>query len=97
MTHPSLKRSISVPTGDSLSGHNGMKFTTIDKDQDTHVSNCAQLAYGAFWYYNCFGANPNGIYTWGPSPRAHGVQWRTFKGLEYSLKTIVMKIRPAAE
>lgn len=80
-----------------MSGHNGMKFTTIDKDQDTNESNCAQLAYGAFWYYNCFGANPNGIYTWGPSPPAHGVQWRSFKGLEYSLKTIVMKIRPVAE
>lgn len=74
-----------------------MKFTTVDKDQDTHGSNCAQLTYGAFWYYNCFGANPNGIYAWGPSPRAQGVQWKTFKGLEYSLKTMVMKIRPAAE
>lgn len=74
-----------------------MKFTTIDKDQDTHGQNCARLAYGAFWFYSCFRANPNGIYTWGQSPRAHGVHWQTFKGLEYSLKTIVMKIRPAAE
>lgn len=80
-----------------MSGHNGMKFTTIDKDQDTHKSNCAQLAYGAFWYSRCFSANPNGIYTWGPSPPAQGAQWTTFRGLEYSLKTIVMKIRPVAE
>lgn len=86
-----------MSAGDSLSGHNGMKFTTIDKDQDTHGQNCARLAYGGFWFYKCFGANPNGIYTWGESPPAHGVHWRTFKGLEYSLKTIVMKIRPAAE
>lgn len=97
VNHPKPKNGVSVSTGDSLSGHNGMKFTTIDRDQDTHGSNCAQLAYGAFWHYNCFGANPNGIYTWGPSPHAHGVQWRTFKGLDTSLKTIVMKIRPAAE
>lgn len=75
-----------------------MKFTTIDRDQDIHdTHNCARLAYGAFWYYNCFGANPNGIYTWGASPRAHGVQWKTFKGLDISLKTIVMKIRAVAE
>ncbi|TWW82176.1 microfibril-associated glycoprotein 4-like [Takifugu flavidus] len=93
----SLGSFVKGAAGDSLSGHNGMKFTTIDKDQDTHESNCAQLAYGAFWYYNCFGANPNGIYTWGPSPPAHGAQWRSFRGLEYSLKTIVMKIRPVAE
>ncbi|KAG7227728.1 hypothetical protein INR49_029493 [Caranx melampygus] len=82
--------------GDSLSTHNGQKFTTTDKDQDTHGSNCARLAYGAFWYTACFHANPNGIYTWGPSPRAAGVQWNTFRGLEYSLKTMVMKIRPVA-
>ncbi|GAA6214571.1 microfibril-associated glycoprotein 4-like [Lates japonicus] len=82
--------------GDSLTFHNGMKFTTTDKDQDTHGSNCARLCYGGFWYVDCFYANPNGVYTWGPSPRAAGVQWRTFKGLEYSLKTITMKIRPVA-
>uniref|UniRef100_A0A3B4WUL2 Microfibril associated protein 4 n=1 Tax=Seriola lalandi dorsalis TaxID=1841481 RepID=A0A3B4WUL2_SERLL len=82
--------------GDSLSLHNGMKFTTTDKDQDTHSSNCARLAYGGFWFAACFGANPNGVYTWGPSPRAAGVQWNTFKGLEYSLKTMIMKIRPIA-
>uniref|UniRef100_A0A3B5ASN1 Microfibril-associated glycoprotein 4-like n=1 Tax=Stegastes partitus TaxID=144197 RepID=A0A3B5ASN1_9TELE len=82
--------------GDSLSYHNGCNFTTTDKDQDTHNSNCARLAYGAFWYGACFHSNPNGIYTWGPSPHAAGVQWKTFKGLEYSVKTMIMKIRPAA-
>lgn len=83
--------------GDSLTYHNGRKFTTTDKDQDASSSNCARSAYGAFWYGECFHANPNGIYTWGPSPHAAGVQWRTFKGLDYSLKTLIMKIRPAAD
>ncbi|KAE8283948.1 Microfibril-associated glycoprotein 4 36 kDa microfibril-associated glycoprotein [Larimichthys crocea] len=92
-----LGRFVRGAAGDSLSLHNGKKFTTTDKDQDTHDSNCARLAYGAFWYAGCFGANPNGIYTWGPSPRAAGVQWNSFRGLENSLKTIVMKIRPVAE
>ncbi|KAE8283935.1 Microfibril-associated glycoprotein 4 36 kDa microfibril-associated glycoprotein [Larimichthys crocea] len=63
-----LGRFVRGAAGDSLSLHNGKKFTTTDKDQDTHDSNCARLAYGAFWYAGCFGANPNGIYTWGPSP-----------------------------
>lgn len=73
-----------------------MKFTTIDNDQDTHPSNCAMVCYGGFWYSACYAANPNAIYMWGPSTRLTGVHWRTFKGLEYSLKTIVMKIRPGA-
>lgn len=81
-------------SGDSLTFHNGKNFTTTDKDQDTHSSNCAQLAFGGYWYANCFMSNPNGIYTWGPISRPIGVHWRTFNGLESSLKTLVMKIRP---
>ncbi|XP_023155749.2 microfibril-associated glycoprotein 4-like [Amphiprion ocellaris] len=80
--------------GDSLTYHNGRRFTTTDKDQDSSDSNCARSAYGAFWYGVCFEANPNGIYAWGPSPHAAGVQWKTFKGFDYSLKTMTMKIRP---
>lgn len=76
--------------------HNGQKFTTTDKDQDTQSSNRARLWYGAFWCSACFSANPNSIYTWGPSPHAAGVQWNTFGGLGHSLKTIIMKIRPVA-
>lgn len=83
--------------GDSLRLHNGQKFTTTDKDQDTHPSNCARIAYGGFWFHNCFGANPNGVYTWGASPRNAGVLWNSFKGVEYSLKTMIMKIRPVTE
>ncbi|KAM9715803.1 microfibril-associated glycoprotein 4-like isoform 1-T1 [Menidia menidia] len=82
--------------GDSLSVHNGQKFTTHDRDQDTHGSNCARLCYGAFWYAACFAANPNGVYSWGSSQHVTGVQWKTFKGLEYSLKSITMKIRPTS-
>uniref|UniRef100_A0A3P9P550 Microfibril associated protein 4 n=1 Tax=Poecilia reticulata TaxID=8081 RepID=A0A3P9P550_POERE len=87
---------INGAAGDSLSYHSGKKFTTTDKDQDEHDSNCARLTYGGFWYGSCFNANPNGIYTWGPSPHAAGVQWTTFKGLDNSLKTMIMKIRPNA-
>ncbi|KAM4623533.1 microfibril-associated glycoprotein 4-like [Polymixia lowei] len=82
--------------GDALKIHNGQKFTTIDKDQDTHASNCARLCYGAFWYQACCLANPNGIYAWGEATSATGAQWSTYRGLTYSLKTITMKIRPVA-
>ncbi|XP_076008336.1 microfibril-associated glycoprotein 4-like [Genypterus blacodes] len=80
--------------GDSLTAHNGNKFTTTDKDQDTHNSNCARLCFGGFWYTGCFRANPNGVYTYGPAQPATGASWDTFRGVEYSLKYIAMKIRP---
>ncbi|XP_029284612.1 microfibril-associated glycoprotein 4-like [Cottoperca gobio] len=81
--------------GDSLTGHNNMKFTTFDKDQDTWEKNCAQHFLGGFWYYNCHISNLNSMYA------PHGaigfddvhVSWNTWKGTKYSLKTVAMKIR----
>ncbi|XP_035853186.1 microfibril-associated glycoprotein 4-like [Sander lucioperca] len=88
--------------GDALSyhnityRHNGQKFTTFDKDQDTSRVNCARLYLGAFWYGSCYYANPNGVYRWGADSTISGVgvQWNSWKGRNYSLKTISMKIRP---
>ncbi|KAF3853024.1 hypothetical protein F7725_013712, partial [Dissostichus mawsoni] len=52
--------------GDSLSNHNGSKFSTFDKDQDTWTSNCARSFLGGFWYgKGCHITNPNGVYRWG--------------------------------
>ncbi|TMS22315.1 Microfibril-associated glycoprotein 4 [Larimichthys crocea] len=81
--------------GDSLTYHNGMKFSTFDKDQDTWPDNCARKFLGAFWYAGCHHANVNGVYVWG-ADETHtgiGVNW-LFKGAYYSLKSISMKIRP---
>ncbi|XP_078135187.1 microfibril-associated glycoprotein 4-like isoform X2 [Sander vitreus] len=82
--------------GDSLSSHNGMKFSTFDKDQDTWPQNCAKSFLGAFWYYTCHYSNPNGVYLWGSDSTLYavGVEWSSWKGHNYSLKTISMKIRP---
>ncbi|XP_035853538.1 microfibril-associated glycoprotein 4-like isoform X2 [Sander lucioperca] len=82
--------------GDSLSYHNRMKFSTFDKDQDTWPWNCATSFLGAFWYNSCNYANPNGVYRSGTNSTfsAVGVKWQTWKGRDYSLKSISMKIRP---
>ncbi|XP_031418077.2 microfibril-associated glycoprotein 4-like, partial [Clupea harengus] len=83
--------------GDSLAYHNGQKFTTFDKDQDSHSGNCADTFFGGYWYDECHVSNPNGLYLWGnTSHSAVGVNWRAFKGYHYSLKSITMKIRPVA-
>ncbi|XP_061564332.1 microfibril-associated glycoprotein 4-like isoform X1 [Cololabis saira] len=82
--------------GDSLSYHNGQKFSTFDKDQDSWGTNCARSRLGAFWYNACYHANPNAVYRWGVDATINyvGVEWYTWKGRNYSLKTISMKIRP---
>ncbi|XP_049915453.1 microfibril-associated glycoprotein 4-like isoform X1 [Epinephelus moara] len=83
--------------GDSLSYHNGQKFSTFDRDQDAlEGGSCARTYLGAFWYNNCHSANPNGVYRWGADGTlfAVGVEWFHWKGYDYSLKAISMKIRP---
>ncbi|XP_058490457.1 microfibril-associated glycoprotein 4-like [Solea solea] len=80
--------------GDSFTVHDGMKFSTFDKDQDTDGRNCAEL-YHAWWYRGCFADNPNGVYLWGrTSTSGIGINWTTWRGHEYSLKSFEMKIRP---
>ncbi|XP_047434783.1 microfibril-associated glycoprotein 4-like isoform X2 [Mugil cephalus] len=85
--------------GDSLTNQNSMKFTTYDKDQDNWEKNCAQHFLGGFWYNACHMANPTGMYA------PHGaigfenvhVIWHAWKGWNYSLKTVAMKIRSVAK
>ncbi|NP_001315274.1 microfibril-associated glycoprotein 4 isoform X1 [Danio rerio] len=82
--------------GDSLSGHNGVKFSTFDKDQDTYDKNCAKEFLGAFWYGSCHTTNPNAVYLWGEDATHHaiGVCWYTWKGTHtVSMKIISMKIK----
>ena len=80
--------------GDSLSYHNGMKFSTKDNDNDKISGNCAIIYKGAWWHYKCHQSNLNGLYLVGPhSTFANGVNWYHFKGYKYSLKTTEMKLR----
>uniref|UniRef100_A0A3P9M400 Fibrinogen C-terminal domain-containing protein n=1 Tax=Oryzias latipes TaxID=8090 RepID=A0A3P9M400_ORYLA len=85
--------------GDSLVGHNSMKFTTFDKDQDMWEKNCAQQFLGGFWYNACHTANPTGMYAPVgviPFDNVH-VTWHAWKGSSYGLKTMAMKIRSVSK
>ncbi|NAU77770.1 fibrinogen-related domain-containing protein [Klebsiella pneumoniae] len=81
--------------------HDGMKFSTFDKDNDKWDQNCAEVYGGGWWYNRCQSANLNGVYYRGSynpekNPAVHnGVVWSTFNS-SYSLKAVRMFIRSAA-
>ena len=81
--------------GNGFNGHNKMKFTTRDQDNDNRANNnCANYNHeGAWWYHDCFTSHLNGQYlhtskiiNW------NGIIWNPWK-LNYSLKFTEIKTR----
>lgn len=88
--------SFSGTSGDSLSWHNNMAFTTKDRDNDRWVGsnlNCAVRWTGAWWYNSCHHSNLNGKYL-GNTKDHRGVTWQNFRSA-LSLKWTEMKLRPS--
>ncbi|XP_055643223.1 ficolin-2-like [Toxorhynchites rutilus septentrionalis] len=92
-----LKRlgNYSGTAGDSLSFGIGMKFSTLDEENDIWPDgNCAVSYKGAWWYNTCHNSNLNGLYLGGPRKEyATMMCWNTFKGSYYGLKRSRMMIR----
>jgi ficolin len=75
--------------GDALDYHNGMMFSTFDKDNDKSSANCAAAYYLAAWWYNeCHYSNLNGQYS---DKTPSGIRWEKWK--LSSLKKVEMKFR----
>jgi len=78
-----------IKTGSSTQTHNGMQFSTKDKDNDKDSGrNCAVQFHGAWWYNACFYSNLNGEYG---VREEKGMKWYGVKQL-YATYT-EMKIR----
>ena len=78
-----------------LEYHNGLSFTTFDRDQDTWDKNCAEEYKGAWWHKGCYHSSLNGLYLRGETDQfGTGMVWKAFKGYYYALKTSEMKFKP---
>lgn len=90
-------------SGDSMTtmrdDHNGMQFSTYDRDNDRRaINNCAVHYRGGWWYSDCFESNLNGrYYTKGEHNdffRRNGIQWNSIH-YHSSLKFVEMMIMPS--
>ena len=77
-----------------MTEHNGMMFTTKDRDNDNYGSNCAMNRIGAWWFNKCLinHSHLNGLYLSRPfDPNYKGIEWATWKN-KISLKSAKMMI-----
>ena len=88
---------------DSLSYHNGMEFSTRDRDNDmdTRTGQSCAAKYGGeggFWFNSCKQVGANNPYASSSDGyQVHPVnriRWDAWHGIEYSLKTFQMMMRP---
>ncbi|XP_043973414.1 angiopoietin-related protein 7 [Gambusia affinis] len=82
--------------GNSLRYHNNTNFSTMNKDNDKCVDDCAALRKGGYWYNCCTDSNLNGVlYRYGEHTKGtDGITWYAWHGPNYSLKRVEMKVRP---
>ena len=88
---------MNIVSADSLMLHNGMQFSTRDKDHDRSTFSCSVRFHGSWWYRFCHYVNLNGrYYKNGEKPAwAEGITWKHWKSHNVSLKSVTMQMRPA--
>ncbi|XP_076105826.1 uncharacterized protein LOC143074161 [Mytilus galloprovincialis] len=69
--------------GDSLNYHNGVKFSTKDREHDGGT--CAQRFRGAWWYKSCFDSDLNGRFTF--------MTWKSWTYQVFTIRRSTMMLR----
>ncbi|XP_066430780.1 fibrinogen gamma chain [Eleutherodactylus coqui] len=90
------------PSDKFYTSHNGMQFSTQDKDHDKYDGNCAEQDGSGWWMNRCHAGHLNGkyykdgIYSESDSPSGYdnGIIWATWRSRWYSMKKTSMKIIP---
>ncbi|XP_048855789.1 fibrinogen gamma chain [Brienomyrus brachyistius] len=86
-----------------FTSHNGMQFSTSDRDNDKYDGNCATQDGSGWWMNRCHAAHLNGKYYQGgkytaeqagPHGFDNGIIWVTWQSRWYSMKETTMKIIP---
>ncbi|XP_078579047.1 uncharacterized protein LOC144863579 [Branchiostoma floridae x Branchiostoma japonicum] len=88
--------------GDSMSDNENEYFSTKDDDNDGSSSTDCSEDYGddgGWWFSDCGPSNLNGEYVdcQDSCEYKQGVFWDGWRGTEYSLKAVSMKIRPPVD
>ncbi|XP_060912288.1 fibrinogen gamma chain [Labrus mixtus] len=91
------------PSDKFYTSHNGMLFSTSDKDNDKFDGNCAMQDGSGWWMNRCHAAHLNGKYYQGGRYTEkdagefgydNGITWLTWHNRWYSLKETTMKLIP---
>ncbi|KAG5845241.1 hypothetical protein ANANG_G00136710 [Anguilla anguilla] len=91
------------PSDKFFTSHNGMQFSTGDRDNDKYQGNCARQDGSGWWMNRCHAAHLNGKYYQGGKYTAkdagqyeydNGIIWATWHSRWYSMKETSMKIIP---
>ncbi|KAM9330122.1 fibrinogen gamma chain [Gastrophryne carolinensis] len=89
------------PSDKFYTSHNGMQFSTHDKDNDKFEGNCAEQDGSGWWMNRCHAGHLNGKYYQGGTYSEadtngydNGIIWATKYSRWYSLKATSMKIIP---
>ncbi len=74
--------------GDSLAYHNGMKFSTYDRDNDLSTRNCVSYHKGGWWYNNCYEANLNNLHN--DDKKSSATTYMTWASMSGSFGNVAM-------